>query len=595
MSLRTRVSIFLSLCIAFGVLTSAFGARMWLEGGFRSIESNDAISNMGRFRSSLEQSLADMDRATADYAFWDDAHHFVLRPSQEFIDENMGFETLHNQGWDSVLILDLSGKVQLATWLDEDNKRVLKAPEFILAAAPSILARWQPAEPTGSFRGIVQLDGRAHFMAVRRILRSNRTGNGDGFFATFRVLDGKEFQRIAGLTLLNAKLEPVFEDMSKTDEFRIDLLSEDKLAIRSNYHDVNGKPAFGISVEIARDIYKQGQASVLAVMWGTCLFGVLLVIVILFLIEKMVLARLTRLSNDVKHVTASSNFSDRVGNYGTDELGHLGKDINDTLRAHENLNNDLVAERERVEALAKEKTVESEKMQTLVRILSHDISNHLVVSTMHLSRMIKAAEDQKLLEGLNKVQRATHQIKDVIDMVREMIALRDGKKTMKLRSISLNECIDACLKNLEMLIAEKSMHVAVDVDPSVLIHAERRTLTQQVLSNITSNAIKFSDAGGSLKFSAAMDGDTVKLYVIDQGIGMPEDPALNLFDSHVATSRAGTSGEAGTGFGMPVVKFYMSQYGGQISVKSRDRKQFGKESSGTTFELTFKAGQTATE
>jgi sensor domain CHASE-containing protein len=72
MSLRIRTLLILTLIIALGTGVAGYFARSWLIDGFRVLEDNDALRNMERYRAALSQSLEDMDRATGDYAFWDD-------------------------------------------------------------------------------------------------------------------------------------------------------------------------------------------------------------------------------------------------------------------------------------------------------------------------------------------------------------------------------------------------------------------------------------------------------------------------------------------------------------------------------------------
>lgn len=97
-----------------------------------------------------------------------------------------------------------------------------------------------------------------------------------------------------------------------------------------------------------------------------------------------------------------------------------------------------------------------------------------------------------------------------------------------------------------------------------------------------SNAIKFSHPGGRIVLWAvpAPDGE-VAIEVIDHGIGMPEALRASVLEITRRTTRPGTEGERGTGFGMPLVKAYVALYGGRISVTSRTRDE-SPDGHGTT-------------
>jgi signal transduction histidine kinase len=587
MSLRIRTLLILTLIIALGTGVAGYFARSWLIDGFRVLEDNDALRNMERYRAALSQSLEDMDRATGDYAFWDDTLSYVKNPNAAYIKANLGIDTIASNRWDFILIANSDGKPIFATAANENRDDIIEPPPELLSLAPLTSKEWHPTEQQGSFKGIINTSHSSYLMVIRRILPSSRKGEGTGTFASFRKLNDREFGKIATLTRLAATMSPAFQDQNTDRRPSINLVSDDTLTIHDNFMDVMNKPAFSVTIEIPRDIAIQGRKSINLVVFGILFIGALLLIAVIFIIETLVLSRLTKLSRDVRHVTASADFHDRVGEFGRDELGQLGHDINDTLKAHESLHLNLRQERERVEKLAADKTIESEKMQTMVRTLSHDLSNHVTVIRGYADHLLKGATDPKIAESLQKIRRATNQQKDVIDMVREMIALRDGKKELSLRPTSLHKCVNECLQNLENMTQRKSIKTHINIDTSIHVAAEKRSLTQQVLSNIISNAIKFSDEGGALRFSARQNANGIELVIEDQGIGMPDAILRDLFDLNAATSRTGTGGEAGTGFGMPVVKFYMAQYKGQVSVESRDRAVHGKDASGTKFILSF--------
>jgi len=72
--------------------------------------------------------------------------------------------------------------------------------------------------------------------------------------------------------------------------------------------------------------------------------------------------------------------------------------------------------------------------------------------------------------------------------------------------------------------------------------------------------------------------------VTDPGIGIPKETLKRLFDLTSATSRPGTEGEEGTGFGMPLIKSFVEHYGGKIEVESKEQGD-GAENHGTTIRI----------
>ncbi|NRA47188.1 MAG: ATP-binding protein [Oligoflexales bacterium] len=125
-------------------------------------------------------------------------------------------------------------------------------------------------------------------------------------------------------------------------------------------------------------------------------------------------------------------------------------------------------------------------------------------------------------------------------------------------------------------------------DEEVFVLADRVTLGNQVINNILSNAVKFSYPEGTITIKCENSGsEEVVLSIMDQGIGMPDSLKEKLFSLGEQTSRNGTAGERGTGFGMPLVKTFVDYYGGRVEIKTSEK--IGKSNEhGTTFFLYLK-------
>jgi len=108
-------------------------------------------------------------------------------------------------------------------------------------------------------------------------------------------------------------------------------------------------------------------------------------------------------------------------------------------------------------------------------------------------------------------------------------------------------------------------------------------LLRHILSNLISNAIKYSPQGGTVSFDVTCNADAVLFRISDQGIGIPEEDLPHLFESFY---RAGNVGNvSGTGLGLSIVKRSVDRHGGIIEVESLPGKS-------TTFRVTIPLQQT---
>ena len=93
-------------------------------------------------------------------------------------------------------------------------------------------------------------------------------------------------------------------------------------------------------------------------------------------------------------------------------------------------------------------------------------------------------------------------------------------------------------------------------------------MIELVIRNLISNAIKFTDVGGEITVSAIAEEDFIRINVIDNGIGIPQDKIEKLFLTEENTSTPGTRNEKGSGLGLILCKEFVEINKGKISVES---------------------------
>jgi len=117
----------------------------------------------------------------------------------------------------------------------------------------------------------------------------------------------------------------------------------------------------------------------------------------------------------------------------------------------------------------------------------------------------------------------------------------------------------------------KNIDIKVNVPESIFIEADER-LMMQVITNLVSNAIKFSDDGKVIRISAErFNNELVEFVIKDEGVGIPENYHPRIFKFEKMFSTRGTRGEKGTGLGLSLVKEIIERHKGQIWFYSKER------------------------
>ncbi len=202
-------------------------------------------------------------------------------------------------------------------------------------------------------------------------------------------------------------------------------------------------------------------------------------------------------------------------------------------------------------------------------------------------------DDPTVLQRMeNFIAMAVDNCIDLIDLVREYRALDEGILELKSTEHNLNSLIQESLEILHQKIKGKNLKVEIDIDAEHKVLVEKISFINSVLNNALTNAIKFSFAGSTINISSAREDDFTVLSIKDFGIGIPEQIRVNLFNVNVSTNRIGTEGERGTGFGMPLMKKFMSTYGGSVEVSSREKTN-NSDDHGTQIRLLLKTAREA--
>ena len=229
-----------------------------------------------------------------------------------------------------------------------------------------------------------------------------------------------------------------------------------------------------------------------------------------------------------------------------------------------------------------EKVMKSEQdEQELLHILSHDLNNSLAVTRLALD-MAETGHD---LEKFRKqMDIAVNNGIEIISIVRAM--RKADAKGLVMSSVNLGVALDESYHILENKFKEKNIKLNTDVPEDLAVNADRTALVNSILNNLFTNAIKFSYKNDVITVRGYSKGSKVILSVSDNGMGMPANVLDHLFHIGASTSRHGTEGEKGTGFGMSLVKKFVELFGGTIEVSSKPEQDY-PEDHGTEFIITF--------
>lgn len=161
-------------------------------------------------------------------------------------------------------------------------------------------------------------------------------------------------------------------------------------------------------------------------------------------------------------------------------------------------------------------------------------------------------------------QRLTRLIENVLDLSR----MEAGRMTYNMQPLQLDIIIEEALKTQQVTVRDKQIDLVQEVmDDPPLVEADQDSINQLII-NLVSNAIKFSDPGGRVTIGLYASKQEIELKISDSGIGIPAEDLPNIFDKFFRVQNEGRE-DQGTGIGLSIVKEIVDRHKGRINVDSQ--------------------------
>jgi signal transduction histidine kinase len=165
----------------------------------------------------------------------------------------------------------------------------------------------------------------------------------------------------------------------------------------------------------------------------------------------------------------------------------------------------------------------------------------------------------------------------------------EGGIEMETASLDLAALARRAADECEWKASEKGVSLAVEVPEQMPPVTGSRRWLGQVVENLLTNAVKFSNPGGAVAVRLAHKGEGVQVTVSDSGIGIPAADQSRIFEKFFRASNRDATGASGTGLGLSICRHIVNRHGGRIWFEST-------EGIGTSFHFvvpTAKAGESA--
>jgi len=202
----------------------------------------------------------------------------------------------------------------------------------------------------------------------------------------------------------------------------------------------------------------------------------------------------------------------------------------------------------------------------LLRIASHDLKgpiNNIDMAATLMYNYADAIPDG--LDILNAIRMSVESMENVITDFLDTAAISPDALRLKPVEVDVRKCVNHLIKQFAMHAAQKDIGLHME-EVSGVIYADRARF-EQALSNLISNAIKYSPTGTDIRLWTEYLDTRIRVCVADQGPGIPNGERDRLFTQFGKLSTRPTAGEKSTGLGLWIVKHLMQMQDGDVGVE----------------------------
>ncbi len=202
-----------------------------------------------------------------------------------------------------------------------------------------------------------------------------------------------------------------------------------------------------------------------------------------------------------------------------------------------------------------------QELKNAITNISHDIRTPLTAICGYLALMKKIDSSDEMKRYINIIDERSQHMKKLTEELFAYSLIMNADDTVELEDVSLNKTLEDCIMEYYAALTERGITPTIDITENKIIRKLDKTHIDRAISNVISNAIKYSDGDFDIKLTN--DGTMI---FSNKASGMTSVEAARLFDRFYTVE----TGRNSTGLGLSIARTFVEQMGGEIGAEYKD-------------------------